>query len=306
MRKAKPMLTLVMVSGFFVASAAAQMPVGSAHLIPVVAKLKGALGTDWVSDVAISSLEEKDFSVSLYYFPEKTDNAFPPVFSSGVLLTEGRTTLLSDVIGTQFPSAGNSTKGMLLVMTNPTPDGTIPSPRIAVTSRTYNNADPNRTYGQTVPSSWALVWGGGKAVLSGVRQDSRFRTNIGVVNLSMGEPAPPRIKVRIQIYGPAGNLVQDKTMEVKSLSLEQWDLPRDLGVSSLAVGRVEVSLAPDNPGYDRCQVRTDPSAPGYAFLAYYSKVDNSSGDAEFGIGQLDWSAYEGCPQPPSGDPCQRP
>ncbi|MFN3414661.1 MAG: hypothetical protein ACK42L_11435, partial [Thermoanaerobaculum sp.] len=219
----------------------------------------------------------------------------------------GQTRLLTDVLGSVFPNAGTNTKGLLLIFAAD-PSGWDPDPNLAVTSRTYNNADPNRTYGQTVPSVSSpvgyMVWGAGKAVLPGVRQDSRFRTNIGVVNLSsIISPNPPRLRVKLRIFGPSGAPVREVTKEVEALSLRQWGLP-DLGVNSLAVGRVEVSVDSSDPLFERCQIRRDVQNLGALFLAYYSKVDNATGDAEFGFGQVDWSEYQSCPEPPSGDPCK--
>lgn len=272
------------------------------HIVPVVAKAKGLAGTDWVSDVAISNLDTRDVAVQLQFFPENTDNRFPSPHLVTMALMDGQTVLLADVLGTRFPAVGN-TKGALLIIAQD-PSGVHPEPPLAVTSRTYNNADPNRTYGQSVPSTMAsLVWGAGKAVLTGVRQDSRFRTNIGVLNLSEAVPNPPRLRVKVRILGPYGAPIREVTKEIQSLSLQQWSLP-DLGVSELPVGRVEVVIDPTDPLYQPCQVRRDVGEPGALFLAYYSKVDNATGDAEFALGQVDWSAYQSCPQPPQGDPCR--
>lgn len=272
--------------------------VSSTHILPVVAKLKGQVGTDWVSDVSVSNLGENTATLRFYFFPEAHDNLFPPPFQKEVSLGPAQTRTFADVLGSLFPLAGNNVKGILLVTSQGQP--------LAVSSRTYNNANPDRTYGQTVPPAGiAVVWGGGKAVLAGVRQDARFRTNIGVVNLSMGVPSPPRLKVKIRILSELGAPIREVTKEVESLSLRQWGLP-ELGVTSLATGRVEVSIAPEDPNYNPCFVRPEGNLdlPGGTFIAYFSKVDQSSGDAEFGLGQLDWSAYSSCPQPPGGNPCQ--
>lgn len=282
--------------------------VGNVHLIPVVAKNRGQVGTDWVSDVAISNLSSTPYTViQFYFFKENTDNQFSSAPRALQNCPPGGTLLLADVVGSLFPQVGTNTKGVLLV-TATDASGMDPEPWLAITSRTYNNADPNRTYGQTVPSVSSavgyMVWGAGKAVLSGVRQDSRFRTNIGVVNLSsVISPNPPRLKVKLRIFGPNGAPVREVSQTVEALSLRQWGLP-ELGVSSLPTGRVEVSVDPADPSYVRCQTRSDVKDPGALFLAYFSKVDNTTGDAEFSFGQVDWSEYQTCPEPPGGNPCK--
>ncbi|MCS7183459.1 MAG: hypothetical protein NZ869_10170, partial [Thermoanaerobaculum sp.] len=272
------------------------------HILPVVAKAKGQLGTDWVSDVSVSNVSSSPVTVQISFFPEKTDNPFPSPFMYQTVLGPDETRVFADVIGTLFPTAGDNIKGGLLIMGRSNQPGQAAG--LAVISRTYNNADPNRTYGQTVPSAnYAMVWGAGKAVLPGVRQDSRFRTNVGVANLSMGPGAPPRLRVKVRILGPTGSPIRELTREIKGLSLEQWSLT-ELGVTSLAAGRVEVSIDPTDTLYQPCQVRTDPGQPGALFIAYSSKVDNATGDGEFGLGLVDWSAYATCPEPPGGDPCR--
>lgn len=287
--------------------AMAQM-VANVHLIPVVAKNKGQAGTDWVSDVAISNVSGSPLALQLHFFKENTDNTFPPSQNPPTAeVAAGGSLLLTDVLGSFFPQVGSNTKGSLVIIASDL-SGQDPGPKLAVSSRTYNNADPSRTYGQTVPSVSSpfgyMVWGAGKAILPGVRQDSRFRTNIGVVNLSpLVFPKPPRLKVKLRIVQANGTPIREVTKEVEAMSLRQWSLP-DLGVNSLPVGRVEVTVDPSDPLYQPCQIRQDLSAPGALFIAYYSKVDNTTGDAEFGLGQVDWEEYTDCPEPPGGDPCK--
>ncbi len=275
--------------------AAAQMAM-SVHIVPVVVKASGYAGTDWRSDLAISNLGDAAVTVGLAYFPEKRDNTWDMTFPVTVNIGARGTLAVQDVIGSLFPSYGSSTKGALLVMVENSGGGTE-SPRLAVTSRAYNAADPERTYGQTVPSTQlGIVSGEGVAVMTGVRQDDRFRTNIGVVNLSVAMlPTPhfPRLKARITVYDGDGSVVFDGVKEIESLSLRQWNLEKDLGVTNLTAGRVEVRVDPSTEGYDPCGVSYGfmGTAAAPALLAYYSKVDNATGDAEFGIGQVDWSQH---------------
>lgn len=290
----------------FALSAAAQW-VGKVHLLPVVAKNKGQAGTDWVSDVAVSNLSGSRVALQFLFFKENTDNVFLSAPEAWGNLAEGGSNLIPDVLGSLFPQVGNSTKGALAIIASD-PSGTDPEPHLAVSSRTYNNADPNRTYGQTVPSVSSpaafMVWGAGKAVLPGIRQDSRFRTNIGVVNLSsLMSPSPPRLKVKLRFVGPTGAPIREVGKEVEALSLRQLSLT-ELGVTSLLVGRVEITVDPTDPLYQPCQIRRDPQEPGALFVAYYSKVDNATGDAEFSLAQVDWSEYQVCPEPPGGNPCK--
>ncbi len=273
----------------------AQMAV-PVHIVPVVAKAQGAAGTDWRSDLSISNLSDATVTVGLAYFPEKQDNVWTMTFPKTVDLGPGETSVVQDVIGSLFPEYGSATKGPLLVMVENATGGTT-SPRLAVTSRAYNAADPDATYGQTVPSTQlGIVSGEGVSVMTGVAQNSRFRTNIGIVNLSgtlYPVPGAVRLKARIRIYDEAGNLRYDGVREVEKLSLRQWNLKDDFGIDNLDGGRVEVSVDPSSEGYDPCAVSFGfmGSAAAPALIAYYSKVDNATGDAEFGIGQVDWEQH---------------
>ncbi len=252
------------------------------HIIPVIAKVKGNQGTDWRSDGAFSNLSDVAVTVNLEFFREAKSNQFTGSFSKSITLAPGETRTVEDILGTYFPGEGN-TKGMLLIMAD---DAGDESGLLAVTTRTYNAANPNATYGQTVPSNFlAMLFGLGRSVLPGASYDARFRTNIGICNIG-----PVSAKVVIDIYNAAGSLVKSVTQTVESFSLRQWSLA-DLGVTNLTGGRVEVRLDSSTQGFDPC----DPgSLPFFSSLlmTYFSKVDNATGDAEFGYGQLVWDVYQ--------------
>ena len=77
-----------------------------------------------------------------------------------------------------------------------------------------------------------------------------------------------------------------------------------LSITNPTGGRVEVSVDPSTEAWTPCSVSygfmgTD-AAP--ALVAYYSKVDNVTGDAEFGIGQVDWEQQGiDCGETPTDD-----
>jgi hypothetical protein len=252
------------------------------HVIPVVAKLTGGAGTKWQSDMAITNLSGKSVNVGLQFFREAQNNSFTGDFSKTITLAPGETRLVEDILGTFFPSEG-STKGVLLILSQDSGSGD--DGLLAVTTRTYNAANPSATYGQTVPSNFlGMIFGLGRSILPGVRYDSRFRTNIGVANLGP-VPAP----VIVKIYDASGALVSTMARTVESFSLRQWSLA-DLGAPNLVNGRAEVQLDTGTQGFDPC----DPGSVPFVstlLMTYFSKVDNATGDAEFGYGQLDWTDY---------------
>jgi hypothetical protein len=267
------------------------------QILPVVAKVAGAQGTDWRSDMAISNLSDSAVTVGLQFFREARANTFTGSFAKTITLAAGETRVVEDVLGTFFPSEGN-TKGMLLVMA--TSGGGADGGMLAVGSRTYNAANPNATYGQSVsPSFVSFIVGLGRSVIPGASWNTKVRTNIGVCNFG-----PQSTAIVIEIYNGAGALVKSVSTSVEAFSLRQWGLA-DLGVSSLTGGRVEVRLDSAASGFDPCDSTFTGWTPFVSGLvmAYYSKVDNATGDAEFGYGQLDWSDFIAeCDTDPT-DPC---
>jgi hypothetical protein len=283
--------TIVLAVGLavvFSGVAEAQSFVSTFHIIPVVAKIKGGAGTDWVSDVSLSNVSDGVADVQTIFFPEATNNSFPFFGKASATydftLQAGQTLIVNDVIATWFPGQGDSTKGVLLVLGEVSGD----EARLAVATRTYNNADPSKTYGQGIGSGLLnVVWGSGRSVLTGVRHDSRYRSNIGVVNIT-----PLTLTVLIDIYDASGNLVRQQSKSIETFSSRQYSLS-SLGVNSLAVGRVEVYVDPATITWDPCNA----PVPGMeefqfgAFISYLSKVDGGSGDAEFSLGLSDWAQY---------------
>jgi hypothetical protein len=243
--------------------------------------VKGNKSTDWRSDGSITNLSDHQVTVQMEFFREATRNMFTGSFSRSINLAAGETRTIEDILGSFFPGQGN-TKGMLLIMAD---DNGGDDPMLAVSTRTYNAADPNATYGQTVPSNFlGVLFGLGRSVMPGVSYDSRFRTNVGVCNLG-----PTSAEVVIDIYRPNGTLLSSVERTVESFSLRQWSLA-DLGAPNLTGGRVEVRLDDSTAGWNPCDTGAVPFA-STLLMTYFSTVDNATGDAEFGYGQMVWEDY---------------
>ena len=120
------------------------------------------------------------------------------------------------------------------------------SPSELVTTRTYTSSS-NGTYGQFVPPG---IPSSALATLVGIENDSRFRTNIGLI-------APTASTVRFIAYDAAGNEVWRN--DVAANGLTQFQLP-----ISLSVGRVTAEVI-----------------AGALVVPYASVVDNLSGDPIF-------------------------
>ncbi|MDQ6800920.1 MAG: M36 family metallopeptidase [Acidobacteriota bacterium] len=115
-----------------------------------------------------------------------------------------------------------------------------------VTTRTYTTSG-HGTYGQFVPPG---VPSSAPATLIGIENDSRFRTNIGLI-------APAASTVRFIAYDASGNEVWRN--DVAAQGLTQFPLP-----VSLPIGRVTAEVLAGGP-----------------VVPYASVVDNVSGDPIF-------------------------
>lgn len=267
------------------------------HVVPAIAKLRGAAGTDWMSSLSISNVSSEAANVSVMFFRENQTNVPLLVPTEQLMIGAGETATVEDVLGTWFPSQGD-TKGFL-VLWGEAP-GTDEDPfLLTVAGRVFNNANPSATYGQAVPSGvLAVAVAPAISNLPGARFDDAVRSNVGVVNLSI---LP--LDVIISVFAADGSLVATTTRQVRSFSLSQWSLAQ-LGAPALSPpGRVEVKVDPASISWDPC-LGADPQLDDLQgiFLSYLSRVDQVTGDAEFVLGQSDWFDYlELCGSPlPNG------
>lgn len=275
------LLAALLAPGLAIAQVAAPL-----NIVPVIAKLGGADSSDWMTDLTVSNVSTVGVSVSAQFFRENTSNL--PLFgpSHHFDLAPGATLTVEDVLGTWFPAQGE-TKGWLLILAEPD-GGDEGQALVAATARVYNNADPEATYGQAVPSALLHVAAGrARAVLPGARWDEGTRSNVGVTNLSLNA-----LDVIVTVFAADGSELSSQKRRVKGLSLSQWSL-NQLGVDVLTTpGRVEVRVDPATIDWDPCAV--DLGSIGSlrgVFIAYLSRVDRATGDAEFIPAQNDWSPF---------------
>ncbi len=268
----------------------------SVQFLPVVVKAKGRAGTLWRSDVSITNLTSTTQTVTAAYLPEQHANIPPLSYTHSISMAPHQTVLVEDIIGSWFSQFGDNTKGALLVYAGEPDLGDVAhmsdvlrwqgegeaSPSLAVSSRAYNAANPAATYGQTVPSNLlSYIYGVASAQLTGIRQDDRFRTNIGVLNLS-----PITAPAQITVYGEDGRQLAQKTENIEAYSLRQWNLKDEFGVDGLKNGLVDIRIAPSVAAQDPCGNLAGSLSP--MLMAYFSKNDQATGDAEFSIAQPDW------------------
>ena len=272
---ARHVLTLALV-GLCAALPAAAQQVSDFQFFPIVARTAGVGGTQWVSDLTIYNPHDHELTVGLQFFPADQANVFNPLFPVRVTLDARETVILEDVLHGLFHYATDVKGGLLtssdhdLILANPEDDD------FAAVTRTYNVGNPLGTFGQTVPaldSTYNAAWW--PSIATGARNDDAFRSNLGIVSLSLFE----EIQVHYRILAADGSTLVEGVKTIPTASVRQWSFAQ-LGVGRVAGPlTVELWLDPDSLTPDPCNV----DFPNM-FVGYVSKVDGNpdgTGDGEF-------------------------
>lgn len=255
-----------------VAPASAQL-IFDTQAFPVVARGAGLGGTQWVTDLTIYNPTDAEVTIGLHFSPANQDSMFNPTFPTRITLQPGETLMVEDVLLTSF-GFNEDIKGSLTLICDPMflPENQEDAMILAVT-RTYNTGGTDGTYGQTVPSLISSVnVGWTSSFITGARNDGAFRSNLGISGTS--PMAAPRVFYRVTTAN--GAVATEGSKQLRLASMNQWSFA-NLGVGIVdGPLTVELWLDPDDADEDPCAA----DFPA-GFLAYVSKVDQESGDAEF-------------------------
>jgi outer membrane protein assembly factor BamB len=221
--------------------------------IPAVARADGLEGTKWKSDLSLLDPGGQPLDVSISLLERDRDNSSPDQRS--VTVPPAGVANVADVVGILF--GRESASGALRISS---PTGAV------VTSRTYNDA-PAGTFGQGIPafSRGEALAAGDSGELVGVSESGSFRTNLGLLNLSLAT-----VTAEATFRDAAGNVLGTKSFELAARS--QTQLSRAFSAvttGSIAGGRISIRVV---AGGD---------SPLPTLLAYASVVDNRSGDPVF-------------------------
>ena len=219
-------------------------PSANRHVVPIVAKVQGEAGTNWMSDVRVVNTLDVETSVQLTLTPmsgsQESVQRLVPAHSS---------LALNDVVGSVFGRSSGS--GSLQVEASEEAAGLI------VTSRTYNQTAEG-TFGQFIPAVDHGFQSGDGPVLMHLDASDDFRTNIGVCEVTGGS-----VSVRYVLKNAAGS-----TLGVGNLDLGPFEVVQinnvfaEVGAAAEENARVDLYIQGDG-----------------GVTAYGSVVDNLSGDA---------------------------
>jgi len=227
--------------------------------------------------------------VGFLYLPERTEHGFLDlVIPENQRFTLGprETRLFQDVLQTIFDVDGD--KGMVLVTCEremlqlPPGDDDL---YIVASMRTYDVSSPQGTYGQSIPSNnFILNTSGQPSFITGAVNNSDFRTNLGLINVSLEE-----VRIHFRIFS-ATAIVAEGSRVLRSLENKQFSFTQ-LGVGNVQGAlTVDLWLDPDDVR-DPC---VDMMEGGTSFAAFASKVDSRTQDAEFLWASSAWVAEVEC------------
>ena len=219
------------------------------------------------------NVTDETLTVGTQFLPADQANLFDPSFPDRFILGPHETRVFEDVLHELF-GYDSELKGSLLFTVDSSliagnPDGA----KILAATRIYNTGDPAGTFGQTVPAlSLTINAAGTPSVATGARHDSRYRSNLGIASLTLISDITVHYRVRTE----DGSVLREGSRELQPSSMSQWSF-QQLGVP-VTEGPLTVEL-----WLDPSDVLPDPCATNFPnmFIAYVSKVDGGTGDAEF-------------------------
>jgi len=286
----KVCLTTVLVLAV-VAPGAAQM-VSETQFFPVVAHTAGAGDppTSWRSDLTVHNVMDGELTVGIMFFESGKVTEWDGIYTVTLTLQARETRTVEDIVATLFGITANSKGSLLLECSNGVFPSNPPDSMMLATARTYNVGSEIGTFGTSVPtvqfSGTFLNLGQSVSVITGVRNDSDFRSNLGIVNFSLVSDvyqfAEVPITVHYRFLDEDGTEIASGSKDLGIMDMNQWPFKK-LGVPTVTEGplTVELWLDPDDiPGHP-CEIDEDDLV---IFVAYATKVDGNpsgSGDGEF-------------------------
>jgi hypothetical protein len=263
-------------AGLALAAPVTAQQLAHSQFIPVIARTAGVGGTQWVTDVSIYNATDDALEVGTQFLPANRANVFNPAFPTRFTLEPRETRVFEDVLASLFGYDAEAMGSVVFTVDDTLILGNPDGARILASTRVYNVGDPEGTYGQTVPAlSLVINAAGSPSVATGVRHDSRFRSNLGIVNMALIS----ELRVHYRVRAADGSVVKEGMRTLLPSSMSQYSFS-SLGVP-VTEGALTVELWLD-PG----DVLPDPCATQFPnmFMAYVSKVDGNpdgTGDAEY-------------------------
>lgn len=218
------------------------------HVFPVVAHQAGDKGTFWKTDCSFINHMDQKIGVTFYFYPNPYEEI---VYERNFLSME--VVLVEDIVQSWFETEGT---GFLYIdasdISNPSNPEKV---NFGSQCRIYTTKEDGSTYGQGIPNQFfnSLFQEGSEGFLIGIRNNERYRTNVGLACRFWGAT------LELSYYDENGELLGIEEKFVGSNEVMQFRFPYEV-----------------NGGYIKILLKDDDFC-----WAYISIVDNISGDAVF-------------------------
>jgi hypothetical protein len=246
--------------------------IAHSQFIPILARSEGVGGTQWVTDLTVYNTTDSELVVGYQFLLADQANIFDPAFPNRFTLAPRETKIYEDVVNS-LVGLEDGQGSLLITVDSARIPGNPSGAEILSTTRIYNTGSAEGTYGQTVPAlSVTINAAGTTSVATGARNDSSFRSNLGVASLAL----LAEITVHYRVRNATGATLAEGMKTMAPSSVSQWSFS-SLGVPTTEGPlTVELWLDPDDVLPDACATLFP-----NMFIAYVSKVDNGTGDAEY-------------------------
>jgi hypothetical protein len=217
-------------------------------VIAAAAHTKGAGRSQWVTDLSIANPGDVETEVTVHVQRWQANSANPEPRSWSLMA--GRSVELRDVLASEFEIDGNATLRIESVQP------------VVTVSRTYNDT-PKGTFGQfsrALPLGHAI---GDEVVghLLMLEDSPRFRTNIGIANLSDRDAS-----VEVEIFAADGSNIGTEVIVLEPRrSIQRFRMIRDFTTSAVEGARATVRVL----------------TPESRVMAYATVIDNTTGDPTY-------------------------
>ncbi|MEN8162921.1 MAG: PPC domain-containing protein [Acidobacteriota bacterium] len=221
-------------------------------LMPGVAKLAGAAGTNWVTDATFTNTTTSHASVKISLWNRDENNSNPT--ERTFLLHPEQMSQVSDILHSLFGEDAGAAALQVAI-----------EPGILADGRTYNLVDEG-TYGQYIPGlgEGSAVTIHRKGYLVMPAENAGFRSNLGLVN-----PSDQPVGVQVRLFDTGGNQVGNP---------RAWSLgARDVN----QIDRILKRFTNQNMNAGWLEVSVQASTPDGKVHIFNSVIDMESGDPIF-------------------------
>jgi hypothetical protein len=241
----------------FIASAASGQLVATRSssqqfLIPAAGAQPGNGGTFFRSDVTIINYRSADQRVRLQWLPQDVSGAGGSAVETTIAASSGIAS--EDFVTTVMQRSG---LGAILVTAIDATGAFDTRARLVGTSRIWTpQPSSGGTTSQSLPSIATTDINSSAVAILGARRDARYRTNVGIVNLSNDVQS-----FQIVVFGSFGT--ETRSVDVQPLSMVLFAVPGPASTLPLQIQVQNVTTVSRSSN----------------FVAYASSIDNVTGDA---------------------------